>query len=162
MCFRNAQIGLTIKQGESLKDTVRRLRTRIKVVYDESKFEQGIVDLRAANNDLQRLREQAYELRKSTSIIVPPAQRRQRLIEHEYKNISTIREASTAFHAALMVAWSKSPCVSEAEERGHRVKLLIDARMKENVCLDVVISCFGHGFSGYVRCLASLCYSDLN
>lgn len=116
----------------------------MQVVYDESKFEQGIADLRAANNDLQRLREQANELSKPAPIVAPPDQRRRKVLQQEYAQFCTIREASTAFHAALGIAWSNSTGTSAAEELRHRVRLLIDARVKEHVCMNVVISCFGH------------------
>lgn len=132
-------------QGESLKDAVRRLRTRIRVAYDESKFEQGIVDLRASNDDLKRLREQAHELNKPR-VAVYSSQKLQKRLHQEYGQLRTIREASKAFHGALTAAWSRSLDSGTSEELRHTVRLLLDARVKDDVCMNVVISCFGHDF----------------
>ncbi|KAF7553374.1 hypothetical protein G7Z17_g3656 [Cylindrodendrum hubeiense] len=45
-------------QGERLKDTVKRVRDRMKISFDKSKFEKWTAELRDANNDLKLLREQ--------------------------------------------------------------------------------------------------------
>jgi hypothetical protein len=115
----------------------------MKVAYDESKFAQGIADLRAFNDDLKRLREQAHKLDKSSNTVSSSQKLQKRLLQ-EYGQLRTIREASKAFHGALTAAWSKSMDLGTADELRHTVRLFLDARVNNDVCMNVVISCFGH------------------
>ena len=48
-------------QGEPTKDAVRRLRSKVKIAFDEPKFSQPISDLRNSRNDLKILLENRTE-----------------------------------------------------------------------------------------------------
>ncbi|RMI93879.1 hypothetical protein CDV36_016520, partial [Fusarium kuroshium] len=133
------------EQEESLKDAVRRLRKRVKISYDESKFKQHIQDLRVSIDDLKRLREQAHELHISGTPEIPNQAREKRPVPG-YSQFRAIRQASKALHAALMSAWSGTTVSGSAIEMRHTVRLFIDTRVQEDVCMNVVISCSGHGF----------------
>ncbi|RSL76653.1 hypothetical protein CEP51_009764 [Fusarium floridanum] len=123
---------------------------RVKISYDESKFKQHIQDLRVSIDDLKRLREQAHELHKSGTPEIPNPAREKRPVPGN-SQFRVIRQASKALHAALMSAWSGTTVSGSTIETRHTVRLFIDTRVQEDVCMNVVISCSGHGFHERTR-----------
>ncbi|KAI0124063.1 hypothetical protein BJ170DRAFT_638028 [Xylariales sp. AK1849] len=131
------------QKGESLKDTVCRLRNAAKIAWDKSKFETCIKELRDSNQDLRRLREQMCELQKpntrtySDKVLcsqLPP----------EYANFGIIKRASRAFHYALVNTWSKPTDDETIKLSHHDVRLFLDAKVVDGVCMDVAVVCYGH------------------
>ncbi|KAF7533775.1 hypothetical protein G7054_g6785 [Neopestalotiopsis clavispora] len=123
------------QDGELLKDTVRRLRSILKITWDKSKFESSYSDLRNYNNDLRHLRQQASEIND----LKPPLRDIRKQLNPEYGSYGAIRRASKALHCALANSWSDVPI-----ELRHSVKLFIDAKVEEQVCMDVAVLCHGH------------------
>ncbi|KAK1671439.1 hypothetical protein BDP55DRAFT_560506 [Colletotrichum godetiae] len=130
-------------QGEGLKDAVRRLRGRVKITLDESKFEKHIQDLRASIDDLKRIREQRSELKRHQNELVATKPPRGKLSQ-EYGHISQVRRASRAFHEALAQAWSTKSASAEVLDMRHTVRLFLDTTVKDDVQMHVAISCMGH------------------
>lgn len=149
--------------GEKMKDTIRRLRDRVKVAWNKSEFENGIKDLRDSIKTLRCLREQATEL----SVNARPCgrltgasrdstigQRDSMAGSHaglnpeqriEYGQYGPVRRASRAFHKALALVWSKAPeTMQTARPTRHSVKLFLDARADGDVQMDVAVICYGH------------------
>lgn len=130
-------------QGESLKDAVRRLRGRMKISLDESRFEKHVQDLRASIDDLKRIREQRSELRRNNNELIATKSPRGKLSQ-EYGHIGQVRRASKAFHEALAEAWSTSSTSTDVLGMRHTVRLFLDTTVKEDVQMHVAISCMGH------------------
>ncbi|KAK1543818.1 hypothetical protein CPAR01_04451 [Colletotrichum paranaense] len=133
-------------QGECLKDAVRRLRGRVKISLDESRFEKHIQDLRSSIDDLKRIREQRSELRRNKNELTAAKPKRGKLSQ-EYGHIGQVRRASKAFHEALAEAWSTSSTSSEVLGMRHTVRLFLDTTVKDDVQMHVAISCMGHELS---------------
>ncbi|ETS81699.1 hypothetical protein PFICI_06701 [Pestalotiopsis fici W106-1] len=123
------------QDGELLKDAVRRLRSSLKIAWDKSKFESSYTDLRNYNDDLRRLRNQASEIRD----LKMPAREIRKQSSLEYGSYGFIRSASKALHGAFENTWSDGPIGLR-----HSVKMFIDAKVEEQVCMDVAVLCHGH------------------
>lgn len=54
-------------QNEKLRETIHRLRDRIKITWNKSKFEESMEQLHESNGDLQRLGEQMRKIKEITS-----------------------------------------------------------------------------------------------
>ncbi|KLU90128.1 hypothetical protein MAPG_09094 [Magnaporthiopsis poae ATCC 64411] len=152
------------REGEKMKDTIRRLRGRVNLAWNKSDVEKNIKELRDSIRDLQCLREQATELSK-------PARCRDRLTgtsrdsavgqrdsiagsygvlspeqRTEYGQYGPVRRASKAFHQALALSWTRAPEDTQtARPTRHSVKLFLDARADGDVQMDVAVICYGHG-----------------
>ncbi|KAK3390129.1 hypothetical protein B0H63DRAFT_507537 [Podospora didyma] len=141
-------------KNEPIKDAVKRLRDRMKIAFDKSKFDQWVTELRSSNNDLKLLREQASDLGKpkattaaianiATTSTTNPCNAircsgRQRL-PPEFSSYSATRRASQALYDALWAAWS----TQDAAHFRHLVKLFLETKTDEGVQLNLVISCLG-------------------
>lgn len=133
--------------GERPKDTAKRLgrlRDGVRISFDKEKYQKLIRELRDAVTDLKTLREQAAEKQKAKKQPTsgrcawkPPAK--------EFGSYSTIRRASKALHEALVTAWSSSNASQ------HLVGLFVDARVEEEVLMDLIILCIGHASDRCVR-----------
>ncbi|KAI1860684.1 uncharacterized protein JN550_011409 [Neoarthrinium moseri] len=132
-------------EGESLKDAVRRLRDRVKITWNKSNFDSSIADLRSFNDDLRRLREQAEELQKPRKQLESTHTR----LKPEYGSYGTVRRASRAVHLALAMAWSKPARSCSAASLRHKVKLFIDAKVEDQVHMDMALLCYGHDSSAW-------------
>lgn len=129
-----------------MKDAVRRLRKRVKITLNKSKFEEQIQSLRQLNKDLRRIRKQEVEIKKSNSRTIAPTYTTQQLSQ-EFGSIGKVRRASKAFHQALAAAWLSSLSPASTGQLKHNVKLLLDAQVKDEVQMEVMITCYGHCLS---------------
>ncbi|KPM35888.1 hypothetical protein AK830_g10676 [Neonectria ditissima] len=135
------------RTGERLKDTAKRLgrlRDGVRISLNKEKYQNLIGELRNAVTDLKILREQAFEQQKAKKqptsgqyVLKPPAR--------EFNSYHTIRRASEALHAALVSAWSSSDAAS------HLVGLFVDARVEEQVLMELIVLCTGHASDRCVR-----------
>ncbi|KAK3323034.1 hypothetical protein B0H66DRAFT_590641 [Apodospora peruviana] len=137
------------QKGESIKDTVRRLRGRIKVAFDKSQFDDWIGDLRSSNADLRLLREQVGELDKPRTTTIRNSAGGGKRLPPEFGSYGATRRASQALYDALWAAWSKQ----DAANFRHLVKLFLETNMKadEGVQLNLVISCLGQDDHGILH-----------
>ncbi|KAI3391729.1 hypothetical protein diail_6870 [Diaporthe ilicicola] len=130
-------------KNEPLKETVRRLRKKLKITWNKTNFEEQIRNLRELNDDLRRLREQAAEIKepvlRNTSCVRPAQQ-----LSQEYGSIGKVRRASKAFHQALAAAWLKEISETQVQEVRHNVKLQIHTRVQDEVQMEIAIACYGH------------------
>ncbi|KAL1848888.1 hypothetical protein Daus18300_013447 [Diaporthe australafricana] len=130
-------------QNEPLKETVRRLRNKLNITWNKTKFQEEIKSLRELNDDLRRLREQEAEIKepvlRTTSCVRSAPQ-----LSQEYGSIIKVRRASKAFHQALATAWLKEISEAQVEEVRHNVKLKLHTRVHDEVQMEVVIACYGH------------------
>lgn len=120
---------LTIFQGNSIK----RLRTVVRVVFNESKYEKFLSRLRERNNELSTFRLQIEALRQPDP---PPTGI---CVRHKPlpARFSAIQLASRQLHTALSEAWQ----CDNVTQRGHYAKLCLDAEVADQVQLDLAISC---------------------
>lgn len=130
-------------QNESLQDTVRRVRKRVKITWNKSSLDEKINILRELNNDLRRLREQATEI-KEPVLRNKACVRATQQLSQEYGSIGKVRRASKAFHQALAAAWLKQISKTQHGEVRHNVKLKLDTQVRDEVKMEVVIACYGH------------------
>jgi len=134
-------------QGEATKDAVKRLKDKVRITFDKSKFSQLISDLRNSNNDLKLLREQAAELCKGASdpdllrIATVPATSTpaitQRRLPPEFSSYSATRRAAQALYDALWAAWS----TQDAARFRHWAKLFLETKTENGVYLNLILSC---------------------
>ena len=127
---------------------MNRLRGRIKIAFDRSKFTEWISELRGSNNDLKLLREQASELGghgrakkatargANTATTICSATTRKRL-PSEFSSYDATRRASQALYDALWAAWS----TQDAAHFRHLAKLFLETKSDEGVHLNLIISC---------------------
>lgn len=130
-------------QNESLKDTIRRVRKKVKITWNKSSIDEQIKILRDLNDDLRNLRQQAAEIQQP----VPRNKSCMRVaqqLSQEYGSIGKVRRASHAFHQALGGAWLKDVSKKHLEEVRHNVKLMLDTQVKDEVKMEVIIACYGH------------------
>ncbi|KAI2637899.1 hypothetical protein GGS26DRAFT_432189 [Hypomontagnella submonticulosa] len=140
-CFE--ELSSQRQKGEPLKDTIRRLRNKVKIAWDKDKFDGYIKDLRDSNHDLKRLREQADELQKPKTQSTPL--NRPKKLAQEYGNFRTIRRASKALYNALTVSWLRASATGRHDVNLlHNVKLFADAKVREQVHMDIALVCYGH------------------
>ncbi|KAH6618476.1 hypothetical protein C7974DRAFT_364368 [Boeremia exigua] len=118
---------------KSQGSSVKRLRTIIKITFNESKYEKLLSRLRERNNELSAFRLQIEALKQ------PGLQAGGIFIQHKPlpTEFCTVQHASRQLHAALSETWY---CDSVAQ-RGHHAKLCIDAEVANEVQLDIAISC---------------------
>ncbi|RDW87379.1 hypothetical protein BP5796_03073 [Coleophoma crateriformis] len=128
------------QRGESFKDTLGRIHSRLKITWDKSKFESSITALRSSINDLRCIREQANELQKVNIQL----KGRHKPSSQEYSDYRTIRRASEALHVALATVWSKTSNIPSTTASWHNVKLLADAKVDDGVYMNMVVLCYGH------------------
>jgi hypothetical protein len=117
-----------------LKERVQRLRSAAKIAFDKTRCDQAIQNLRTANDDLKRLREQAQDLRPSK--LQPDNNRRSEVapkIRPSYACCGKIRRAAKALHEGL----SKT-----LPSHYHDVRLFLEATVvEENTITDLAILC---------------------
>ncbi|KAK9422890.1 putative Prion-inhibition and propagation HeLo domain-containing protein [Seiridium unicorne] len=132
-------------KGESVGDTARRLRTAIRISFDRSELERIIGVLRASNDDLRRLRKQSKELNKPFPKTTKLVQSNKQLPQ-EYGEFRSVKKASRAFHMALQSLFcSRGSQSAGMQQNKHSVRLFLNAKVDQDVYLDVVIACYGHG-----------------
>lgn len=105
------------------------------MALNQTDYEAGLDDLRAANSDLRGLREQINQLQKpcETSAIKRPAT--------NSLGWADIRRASKALHDALLGAWS----CSQPSHARHIVKLFLEAeKANEDIQMTIAILCEGY------------------
>ncbi|KAH7232464.1 hypothetical protein B0J15DRAFT_409110 [Fusarium solani] len=127
-------------EDERLKDTVKRVRDRMKIIFDKSKFDKWTGDLRDSNNDLNLLRKQVDELckpRARTSVAGRSSSPRR--LMHKFSNYRDTRKASQALHDALCTAWS----TPDAAYFRHSVRLFLETKDDDVIQMDLAISCLG-------------------
>lgn len=115
----------------------------MKITWNKENFEEQLKSLRQLNDDLRRIREQAAEIKRPVlrrSTCFGQAQR----LGQEYSSIGKVRRASKAFHQALATAWLKEIPKGQSNEVRHNVKLKLDAEVRDEVKMEVVIACSGH------------------
>lgn len=130
-------------QNESLKDTIHRVRRKVKITWNKSSIDEQINILRELNDDLRNLRQQAAEIQQPvprSKSCVRVAQQ----LSQEYGSIGKVRRASNAFHQALGGAWLKDTSKKDHEEVRHNVKLMLDTQARDEVRMEVIIACYGH------------------
>lgn len=114
--------------------------------FDRSELERVIGAFRTSNDDLRRLRKQSKELTKpvaGTCELIQPSKQ----LPREYGEFRSIKKASRAFHVALQSLFSSKPSQSHGFlQLKHTVRLFLDAKVDHDVCMEVVIACYGHGF----------------
>lgn len=116
----------------------------MKVSYDETKLKGYIQDIRDSFDDLRNLRAQTSEMNKPWASLATKTDLKKRGTR-EYDQLFAIRQASTSFHEALGLAWSETATHGGAREVRHTVRLFLDTQVEDDVYMNVVISCFGHG-----------------
>ncbi|KAF4474658.1 hypothetical protein FAGAP_12779 [Fusarium agapanthi] len=139
-------------EDERLKDTVKRVRDRMKIAFDKSKFDKWTSDLRNSNNDLCLLRKQVDELckpRARTSVTGRSYDPGRQM--HKSGHYKDSRKASQALHDALCAAWS----TPDAAYFRHSVRLFLETKDDDVTQMDLAISCFGQETSPGRRKLAS-------
>ncbi|KAI0008188.1 hypothetical protein F4779DRAFT_588204 [Xylariaceae sp. FL0662B] len=124
------------QEGEDLKNTIRRLRKRVKIVFDKSKFDNWTKELRNFNDDLKSLREQIQELETPVTRNFQRNCARARL-PRKFTSFGATRKACQALHNALGSVWSSQ----DASQFRHLVKLLLDTKHSEEIQLDIIICC---------------------
>lgn len=132
-------------QDEPLKNSVRRLRQRLKITWNKAQLEDQIQSLRDSNDDLSRLRRQVAEL-QSTGQASSIASCCVQQMSSEYLDIGRVNKASLALYQALNTAWVACYKSTPAGQLRHTVKLFLDTQVKEDVHMDVGILCQGHQF----------------
>lgn len=130
-------------QNEALKDTIRRVRKRVNIAWNKESFEEQIKKLRELNDDLRRIREQAAEIQQpGLRNAAYPGKVQQ--LSKEYISIGKVRRASESFHQALAATWLREISGTQSDEVRHSVKLKIEAEVRDEVKMEVLITCFGH------------------
>ncbi|KAK1759053.1 hypothetical protein QBC47DRAFT_336709 [Echria macrotheca] len=126
------------ERDERFKDTVKRVKSSLKVAFDKSKFDQWIADLRSTNEDLKLLREQVTELtsKPKTTCASMRSSNKKRL-PSDFRSYGITRRASRALHDALWTAWS----TRDAAHFRHVVRLFLETKADEGVQLNLAISC---------------------
>lgn len=123
-----------MKQGESLRETVRRVRRSISIPFKKAQFEQQLQYLRDLNADvsLQRSYIDIFQKHRTTSF-GPPM--KQQSVPQQYH---AVRIAAQHLHEALMTAW----CCTNMAHTEHCARLFLDARLEqeEKVSLNMAIS----------------------
>ncbi|KAH8911086.1 hypothetical protein BR93DRAFT_975133 [Coniochaeta sp. PMI_546] len=124
----------TQDESSKVKERLQRLRSAAKLTIDKSKCDKAIQDLRTANNDLKRLREQALDLQPTKQC--HGNDRRSELgtkFRNSYACCAKIRRATRALHEGL----SKT-----LPSHHHDVRLFLEATVVEdNTITDLVILC---------------------
>ncbi|KAK3988278.1 hypothetical protein QBC44DRAFT_105218 [Cladorrhinum sp. PSN332] len=113
-------------KNEKLKHTVKRLRGRVEITWNESDYEAAIKEVKSANCDLTGLREQISALRDTAE--PSKASRRVHLIPSrtDWTSVCKIRSASEALHHGLSDVWS----CGDADHLRHLVKMFLTADVK--------------------------------
>lgn len=127
-----------------MKDAVRRLRNRVKITFNNSKFEEEIKNLRELNDDLRRLREQEMEIKDPKTHANVALPQRPMHLDSEFGSIGKIRRASKSLHQALAAAWLESIDSTLPGSIRHNVKLSVDTNIAGEGRMEIVISCYGH------------------
>ncbi|KAF5974208.1 hypothetical protein FCOIX_8414 [Fusarium coicis] len=125
-------------EDERLKDTVKRVRDRMKIAFEKSKFDKWTSDLRNSNNDLCLLRKQVGELckpRARTSVVRRSCDPRRPM--YKTGHYRDARKASQALHDALCAAWS----TPDAAYFRHSVRLFLETKDDDTTQVDLAISC---------------------
>ncbi|KAF2142613.1 uncharacterized protein K452DRAFT_350916 [Aplosporella prunicola CBS 121167] len=118
--------------AEPKGDTATRLREAFRLSFKEKQYKEKLEDLSVWNAEFAHIRTQNSELQQpqhaSTACIVrkplPPT-------------YPEVRQASEKLHDTLEKAW----CCSNSSHTGHQAKLLLDAKAKSGIRLDMAISC---------------------
>lgn len=120
---------LTYSQGRS----IRKLRTIVKVAFNESKYSRLLSRLCDRNSELSAFRLQIEALKQ------PDHRTTGICIQHKPlpAKFCAVQLASRQLHTALKEAWS----CDDAEQRDHHAKLCLDAEVAGEVQLDMAISC---------------------
>ncbi|KAK8032000.1 hypothetical protein PG990_001734 [Apiospora arundinis] len=151
----------TVKKGESLMDTEKRLRNRVTISWTKADFEKTIEGLRELNTDLSRLRQQACELQAPNNVLTLPGKHPTASLRSQYGDLKFVRRASKALHHALVHAWSKdnpSPLTSTPR---HDVKLFAEAKVLDGARMYLAILCQDHHFALRIKHLSDPSWSVL-
>ncbi|OIW28569.1 hypothetical protein CONLIGDRAFT_632836 [Coniochaeta ligniaria NRRL 30616] len=124
----------TEEESSKVMERVQRLRSAAKLTFDKSKCDKAVQDLRTANDDLKRLREQAHDLQPTKQS--PNTDRRSEVgpkLRSSYTCCAKIRRATRALHEGL----SKT-----LPSHHHDVRLFLEATVVEdNTIIDLAILC---------------------
>ncbi|KAK8017746.1 hypothetical protein PG993_014072 [Apiospora rasikravindrae] len=135
---------MTSPEDSYSSPTAPRISSRVTMACNMSGFEKMIEGLRELNGDLGRLRQQACELQQPG--FKPPDRLKKARMCSGRRDYQTVRRASRGLHQALVDGWSENISFPASNTR-HDVKLFANARVKEDVQLDLAILCHGHAFS---------------
>ncbi|KAL7934247.1 hypothetical protein V8C35DRAFT_302121 [Trichoderma chlorosporum] len=135
-----------------LKDSIRKLRKRVTITFEKTRFEDQIDVLERSNSGLRRLREQVSELQKPPSYSARKSGAIRERLPLEFGTYGAIRRASKALHEALRTAWS-SP---QASHLRHFVRLFLDAKAETDVQMEIAILCYGAQRALFQRTLTRL------
>ena len=127
--IKEQSLFLTSFQGRS----IRKLRTVVKVAFNESKYVKLLGRLRDRNSELSAFRLQIEALKQ------PDHRPTGICIQHKPlpAKFCAVQLASKQLHTALEEVWS----CDDAEQRDHHAKLCLDAEVADEVQLDIAISC---------------------
>ncbi|OCL12355.1 hypothetical protein AOQ84DRAFT_373151 [Glonium stellatum] len=119
-----------IQQGESIRDTIHRIRQSVKVAFEKSWYEKKLEALRDHNADLRLLRSQIFDFhhqlcftKNFTSRSLP-------------STYYVVQQASQSLYNDLTGSW----CCSDTAYARHYASLYPDAKGEETVHLDLAIS----------------------
>ncbi|KAB5539511.1 hypothetical protein GE09DRAFT_320435 [Coniochaeta sp. 2T2.1] len=119
-----------------LKDKAHRFGSAAKLTFDKSKCDEAVQSLRTANDDLQRLREQALDLQPTGTKQCSNSDRRSELgpkLRSSYGSCAKIRRASKALYEGL---------AKTLPSHHHDVRLFLDATVVEDhTVTDLAILC---------------------
>lgn len=118
-------------KGESIRDTIRRLRQSVIVSFEKSRYEKKLENLRNQNADLRLLRSQISDFQHQTCF--SRGYSGSNLMPSTYH---TVQQASRTLYDALTMSW----CCSDPAHIRHGAKLYLDAKVEETVQLNLVIS----------------------
>ncbi|KAH7398767.1 hypothetical protein DE146DRAFT_504079 [Phaeosphaeria sp. MPI-PUGE-AT-0046c] len=121
------------RKDETFKAAIKRLRGATRIVFNKSKYDRCLADLRDRNDDLTTLRSQICAFQQQPTNTIGA------LVQHKMlpDRFQAIQGASQKLHEALCSAW----CCDDSKHRGHYAKLCLDAEVQEEVRLDLAISC---------------------
>jgi hypothetical protein len=132
------------KQNERLKETIYRMRDKLKITWNKTAIEESLDELNKCNGDLQHLGEQMRKINKITSERTA-INVRQKQLPQEFADFGLVRRASRAFHDALANAFSaRSDTWQHLPARQHNVQMFLDAKVSDSVYMDLVMVCPGH------------------
>ena len=123
-----------LKKGDSLRETMRRIRKSVIIPFKKSEFEKQLKNLRDLNSDLslQRSYMKAFQQLKATTL---RPELKQAIVPRHYH---AVRNAAQTLHEALITAW----CCTDLTHSDHCAKLCLDSHVESGVrvSLDMVIS----------------------
>jgi len=130
---------LRIVQGEKLKDSLRRARKSFNFsTFDKARIEKQLIQLKENLEDLSRITAAVHRFRPQCVSNSKPQKTRSALPEA----FSLVQQTSKKLHDVLSREW----CCNDLSHAGHDCALLLDARIKDGVRLDMAISIYQNDF----------------